>query len=1258
MSRKATIIVSLALLLLVAVLSTLFLQRHSLSHILEQKIISHIEEEIGRKIAFSDSQIHIRPFYWQWNNAVLSDRKSGEVLLKAKTVRIYLDLGPLRVKVVSIRELRFTDPILTVVRYPDGRTNLAGLFPKRPPTAWHVMIDKIDVTHGRILYDDRLAHRAVNLQGVRAHILPDLKNKKGSGDLTAYGYYKDQKVLQKGLRIKGGVAVDFDAETRSLRTARVDVLRIDLTAGSKLKARGMIYGNGTIDLSGDIALSLSDIAEYIPDQKGLQGKIMFSGGVKGSLASPEVEGGVIAEELSYDAIRYGNLKGEIAYKEDLLKLTNLRSEVLNGRIEGGIEIDFREMPPAYHVALKGEDLKPYAMINRYQPGLQQKIREDGVVSAEIEARGQVPRDSKEMARNSVEARGWLNYKDEVQRLTFSGEIKEGRHISLGITGELTDIAHYVKIPRFPLHGAASLNGEISGTMDMPVISGVVMTSQGVVDDIAFDSITADLKFSEETLYLQPVSFRRGGALYRIAGNIHFRSPGLKDPSFDLQAEINQGWPKDVVAIFYRRLPLDMKTDGRLQFTGDADDFLGTAELNVSEGSAYGQAFDSSHVAVTLTRDRVIFDNVKAELGRESVAGNGWIGFRGESRGAFHADISSGEFSIENIDLLTERTTLFKGTGIFKITGDGKITDPVIEASVRIPRLFIKEADTGLAQISISKNGEKVMVMGEALSLRYEGHVLWDREAPFSLTAHMEEGGIHPLLALLRPSMAGEISVSAAGEVLAEGRLADLSTLQIKAVLPQVTGLYGDYRVENDGEIRLSYAENRLTFDSVRFKGEGTALGIIGNLAPHGDVNVFVNGEADLRLLTLLTPEIKYSRGKAFVAFLISGGMENPSIQGGLAVKDGTMRSATLRQTLEGANISLFFNGREIVLESMTGRVGGGAVSGSGKVAIEGFDVKEFGFALEVADALFRYPEGLETRIDGTLLFQGTPKSKGLKGEIRIKKASYERNLNLRSIVLELQRKRVRLDQPVPFFGSTDLNIHVGGKKDIWINNNLAKLPLEVDLVLKGTIDHPLLFGRIEANDGTFVFSRNPFKVISATADFISPDTIRPVMDIHSTTEVRGYYIDLRLSGTIERFNLSLSSEPPLSETDILALLTVGQTAAEAAETMKEVGTVEATAFLAAPIQEKIEGTLQDMLKIDRFQVDPYYSSSTASEGARLTVGKRLLDERLYVTYTTGITTIEELIKLEYFLGKNVYVVGERDEQGRMSGDVKFRFEFR
>lgn len=520
--------------------------------------------------------------------------------------------------------------------------------------------------------------------------------------------------------------------------------------------------------------------------------------------------------------------------------------------------------------------------------------------------------------------------------------------------------------------------------------------------------------------------------------------------------------------------------------------------------------------------------------------------------------------------------------------------------------------------------------------------------------------MNTFIVLLNPSLAREIAVTATGEFSLKGLLSDLTTLEASAVISEITAHYAEYRIENDGDIQISYQDGRLSLDIVRFKGEGTSLGMIGTMALRGESNVFVNGEADLRLLALFTPEIKYSKGKMFIAFLMSGDLKNPAIQGGLVIKDGTIRSNTLKQTLEGAELALFFNGREILLESMSGHLGGGRVNVTGKVTTKDFVVNEFGFVLEIADAIFRYPEGLTSKIDGTLIFQGTPQSKGLKGEIIIEKASYEKNLNLRSLIFELQKKKVRNEQPLPlpFIGNTELNIHIAGKKDLWINNNIAKLPFDVDLILKGTVDHPLLFGRMEAQEGTFIFSRNDFKIISAAIDFVSVDAIKPVMDMHASTEVRGYLIDMRLSGTVDRINLVLSSEPALSETDILALLTTGQTASEASETLAEVSAFEATAFLTAPIQEKLEETLSDIIKVDRFQVDPYYSNSTSSGGARLTVGKRLMDDRLYVTYTTGLTTVEELIKLEYLLSRNVFLVGERDEQGRISGDIKFRFEFK
>jgi translocation and assembly module TamB len=62
---------------------------------------------------------------------------------------------------------------------------------------------------------------------------------------------------------------------------------------------------------------------------------------------------------------------------------------------------------------------------------------------------------------------------------------------------------------------------------------------------------------------------------------------------------------------------------------------------------------------------------------------------------------------------------------------------------------------------------------------------------------------------------------------------------------------------------------------------------------------------------------------------------------------------------------------------------------------------------------------------------------------------------------------------------------------------------------------------------------------------------------------------------------------------------------------------------------------------------------------QVTVSKRLIGDRLFVTYTNSIVSTEEqIIKLEYLLKKNISLIGMRDEMGSLGGDIKFRFEFK
>jgi autotransporter translocation and assembly factor TamB len=95
------------------------------------------------------------------------------------------------------------------------------------------------------------------------------------------------------------------------------------------------------------------------------------------------------------------------------------------------------------------------------------------------------------------------------------------------------------------------------------------------------------------------------------------------------------------------------------------------------------------------------------------------------------------------------------------------------------------------------------------------------------------------------------------------------------------------------------------------------------------------------------------------------------------------------------------------------------------------------------------------------------------------------------------------------------------------------------------------------------------------------------------------------------------------------------------------------------MQDVLEERLRSITGLDRFQVDPYVSKSTGTVEPRVTVSKRLLGDKVFVTYTTGVGTLEEqILKLEFFMSKNVSLVGVRDERGITGGDFRFRFEFK
>jgi autotransporter translocation and assembly factor TamB len=158
--------------------------------------------------------------------------------------------------------------------------------------------------------------------------------------------------------------------------------------------------------------------------------------------------------------------------------------------------------------------------------------------------------------------------------------------------------------------------------------------------------------------------------------------------------------------------------------------------------------------------------------------------------------------------------------------------------------------------------------------------------------------------------------------------------------------------------------------------------------------------------------------------------------------------------------------------------------------------------------------------------------------------------------------------------------------------------------------------------------------------------------------VREYQIRLAVTGTAQRAVVTFISDPALADTDVLSLLALGKKSSELKGRETVVGVGEAASFATGQFQDILERRARSVTGLDRFQVDPYIGKSDTAV-PRVTVGKELVQNKLFVTYSSnvGADYPEQIFRIEYILNRHFSVVGERNDLGNIGADFKYRFEF-
>ncbi|MEM9696858.1 MAG: translocation/assembly module TamB domain-containing protein, partial [Myxococcota bacterium] len=277
------------------------------------------------------------------------------------------------------------------------------------------------------------------------------------------------------------------------------------------------------------------------------------------------------------------------------------------------------------------------------------------------------------------------------------------------------------------------------------------------------------------------------------------------------------------------------------------------------------------------------------------------------------------------------------------------------------------------------------------------------------------------------------------------------------------------------------------------------------------------------------------------------------------------------------------------------------------------------------------------------------------------------------------------------------DVSVVAPQKVKVSNNLLNLRLDPGpqgLRLAGTNQRFGVIGTLQIDrDSKLYFRDHQFDITDGRIDFSDPEKVAPRLDVRAVTEYRRFSsigapttaaatssaagganlnssgrwrIVVNVFGPLENLNVRLTSEPPLSQEDIILLLQVGLTRAELEQGL--LGSVAST--LGIETLSAITGfndVVSDTVPvIDEFRVSSQYSSRTGRPEPTITLGKRVTDQ-VRATVTTGLGEEREIrTSVEWQLNRSLSLQGGWDNVNDVSTSVlgntgaglRWRIEFK
>jgi translocation and assembly module TamB len=413
----------------------------------------------------------------------------------------------------------------------------------------------------------------------------------------------------------------------------------------------------------------------------------------------------------------------------------------------------------------------------------------------------------------------------------------------------------------------------------------------------------------------------------------------------------------------------------------------------------------------------------------------------------------------------------------------------------------------------------------------------------------------------------------------------------------------------------------LHLESAEVAGNIGTLSAGGAVHDGGRLDIQVRSRIPLAILASLRPEVREAAGVLTATMRVAGTTSAPETTGEGTISDGLILLRDYPEALRGVRAELRASPSAVRIVKASATVGGGSLNAAGEVRIAEGRVGDFRVAVTARRVDLSPLEGFETAWDADLELVGFGPRALLRGEARLVRGLYARDISLLRLLLER-----RPTGSGPKDAGVHLDLRASLDDNLVVRTTLARLRAGGTLRVQGTSAAPIVFGSLTVREGQVVFRRHTFELTSASVRFTDPRRIDPELDVRGIARIRDYDVTMQVTGRSDDLKVSFVSSPPLPEEDVLSLVAFGATRAQ-------MGRAGAGAFV---------GEAASFLAQDLFGVQPGQTGVN-----------------VYMDYAQGPeTTDERRLRVEYQVLGPLRVAGEQDFRGGFGGDVLIRFRFR